>query len=390
VAVETTGRFVGDLRDPAPVERLLWPDVAKGACIVLVVLWHVIMKQYLQIDWRISTPLPGAWGAAGELLLPLRMPLFFAISGFFAARAVNRPWRTVARSRVAKFFYLYVLWLSVHTLVLSFFPGFATEHAGSVLEFVAQLTITPTNLWYLFALAVYFVIAKLSRRLPFWIMLAAAFALSATASAGLVAVPGDRGGLYRNLLFFLAGIYGTSLVKRIAVEAGWLRLALAGVPYLSVLAVVDHFGLETAFGLWPVLSLIAVVLGVTAASLVTRWERPAKAIASIGRRTLPIYVIHLPLVAVLDAVLHDPLSSLGPAAQLVVAVLDPIVLVAAIVALCLLLQRILPSAWVFDLPARRTGEPPRAPAPEDLDASAQTMPLYPVRRPQAFSGMRPR
>jgi uncharacterized membrane protein YcfT len=348
------------------------------------------MKQYLQIDWRISTPLPGAWGAAGELLLPLRMPLFFAISGFFAARAVNRPWRTVARSRVAKFFYLYVLWLSVHTLVLSFFPGFATEHAGSVLEFVAQLTITPTNLWYLFALAVYFVIAKLSRRLPFWIMLAAAFALSATASAGLVAVPGDRGGLYQNLLFFLAGIYGTSLVKRIAVEAGWLRLALAGVPYLGVLAVVDHFGLETAFGLWPVLSLIAVVLGVTAASLVTRWERPAKAIASIGRRTLPIYVIHLPLVAVLDAVLHDPLSSLGPAAQLVVAVLDPVVLVAAIVALCLLLQRILPSAWVFDLPARRTGEPPRAPAPEDLDASAQTMPLYPVRRPQAFSGMRPR
>jgi uncharacterized membrane protein YcfT len=382
VAVETTGRFVGDLRDPAPVERLLWPDVAKGACIVLVVLWHVIMKQYLQIDWRISTPLPGAWGAAGELLLPLRMPLFFAISGFFAARAVKRPWRTVARSRVAKFFYLYVLWLSVHTLVLSFFPGFATDHAGSVVEFVAQLTITPTNLWYLFALAVYFVIAKLSRRLPFWIMLAAAFALSATASAGFLAVPGDRGGLYQNLLFFLVGIYGTTLVKRIAVEASWLRLALVGVPYLGVLVAVEHFGLKTAFGLWPVLSLVAIVLGVTAAALVARWERPAKAIASIGRRTLPIYVIHLPVVAVLDAVLHDPLSSLGPAAQLAVAVLDPIVLVAAIVALCLLLQRILPSAWVFDLPPRRTAEPP---ASDDFNASAQTMPLYSVRRQQAFS-----
>ncbi|WP_329064003.1 acyltransferase family protein [Amycolatopsis sp. NBC_01480] len=387
MAVETTGRFVGDLRDPAPAERLLWPDVAKGACIVLVVLWHVIMKQYLQIDWRISTPLPGAWGEVGELLLPLRMPLFFAISGFFAARAVKRPWRTVARSRVAKFFYLYVLWLSVHTLVLSFFPGFATEHAGSVLEFAAQLTITPTNLWYLFALAVYFVIAKVSRRLPFWIMLAAAFALSATASAGLLAVPGDRGGLYQNLVFFLVGIYGTSLVKRVAVEAGWLRLALVGVPYLGVLVAVGHFGLKTAFGLWPVLSLVAIVLGVTAAALVTRWKRPANAIASIGRRTLPIYVIHLPLVAVLDALLHDPLSSLGPAAQLAVAVLDPIVLVAAIVALCLLLQRILPSAWVFDLPVRRTAEPP---APEDLNASAQTMPLYSVRRPQAFSRPRPR
>jgi uncharacterized membrane protein YcfT len=390
VAYRTEGSFSGDLRDPAPVERLLWPDVAKGVCIVLVVLWHVIMKQYLQIGWKSSTPLPGAWGAAGELLLPLRMPLFFAISGFFAARAVNRPWRVVARSRVAKFFYLYVLWLSVHTVVLSFFPGFATEHAGSVLEFVAQLTITPTNLWYLFALAVYFVLAKLSRRLPFWVPLAIAFVVSATASAGLVATPGDRGGLYQNLLFFLVGIYGTSLVKRIAVEASWLRLALVGLPYLGVLVVVEHFDLKTTFGLWPVLSLVAIVLGVTAAALVTRWEKPANAIASIGRRTLPIYVIHLPLVAVLDAVLRDPLSSLGPAAQLVVAVADPVVLVAVIVALCLLLQRILPSAWVFDLPSRRTREPRRVPEPQDLNASEKTMPLYPMRRPEAFSGMRPR
>src|SRR4029453_16862088 len=61
--------------------RAQWADIVKGYCIILVVLWHVIMKQYLQIDWHVSVPLPGAWGAFGEQFLPLRMPVFFTVSG---------------------------------------------------------------------------------------------------------------------------------------------------------------------------------------------------------------------------------------------------------------------------------------------------------------------
>jgi hypothetical protein len=50
--------------------RVAWADVAKGVCILLVVLWHVIMKHYLQIQWRVAGPIPGAWGAFSEQLLP--------------------------------------------------------------------------------------------------------------------------------------------------------------------------------------------------------------------------------------------------------------------------------------------------------------------------------
>ena len=84
---------------PAPASapaRQQWADVAKGVCIVLVVLWHVIMKHYLQIDWDVPVPLPGLWGLLGDLLLPLRMPVFFTLSGMLAANAVHRPWRAVA------------------------------------------------------------------------------------------------------------------------------------------------------------------------------------------------------------------------------------------------------------------------------------------------------
>src|SRR5258705_13881892 len=92
-------------------ERVGWADTAKGVCILLVVLWHVIMKHYLKVDWRhLPVPIPGAWGILGDQLLTLRMPLFFTVSGMFAVGAYHRKWHVVARSRIAKFLYLYLLW----------------------------------------------------------------------------------------------------------------------------------------------------------------------------------------------------------------------------------------------------------------------------------------
>ncbi|MDA3645902.1 acyltransferase family protein [Saccharopolyspora indica] len=345
-------RFTGDLRDHAAApERHAWADVAKGACIVLVVLWHVIMKHYLQVDWRISLPFPGIWGTLGEQLLPLRMPLFFAISGLFAARAVARPWRVLGRTKLAKFYYLYVVWLVVHTALLSLVPDFDTARATGPHEFFRQLTIDPSNLWYLYALALYFAVAKLTRRVPAPVVLVAAFALSAAASAELIPLPGDREGVYQNLVFFLAGLHGKPIVERVAATAGWLRFFAIAVPYLGVLALIQHFDAKTWFGLWPAASFIAVFLGVTAAGLVTRWSALTGALAGLGRRTLPIYVVHMPLLALLHLALVDVLSRADPTAQTVLATIEPAVLTAVVVALCLLIHRFLPTKWIFDLPA---------------------------------------
>ncbi|WP_328994937.1 acyltransferase family protein [Kribbella sp. NBC_01245] len=330
--------------------RVAWADVAKGVCILLVVLWHVIMKHYLQIDWRISTPVPGVWGKVSEQLLPLRMPLFFTISGLFAVNAVRRPWPVLARTRVAKFAYLYALWLVIHTAVLAFVPDFGTERATNALQFLAQLTITPSNLWYLYALAVYFVIAKLVRDLPPALVLAAAFALSAITAAGLLDTPGNRGGVYQNLVFFLGGMYGKSVVERLAAKASWARLVAIGVPYAFLLGLIAVFDAKTWFGIWPLAGVVAVALGVTAAGLITRWAALTRGLAKLGGKTLPIYVLHMPLLALTHAVLIGPLSSVGPGVQWAVAVFEPVVLTAFLVWLCTWLRRFLPRA-LFDLTA---------------------------------------
>ncbi|MEU8821730.1 acyltransferase [Actinoplanes sp. NPDC048796] len=358
--------------------RAEWADVAKGVCIVLVVLWHVIMKHYLPIDWHLSLPLPGAWGLFGEQLLPLRMPVFFTISGMFAAAAVHRPWRVVRRSRIAKFFYLYAVWFAVHTAVLSLVPRFDTLAAHSLSDVLDQLTITPTNLWYLSALAVYFTVAKLTRRLPVTLVLDAAFALSAVASAGLLAAPGNRGQLYQNLLFFLAGLRLRPWVEQLAARAT-PRLLVSGVTGYAVVMVAIHvLGARTWFGLWPVTSALAVTVGVLATSLLTRRRGLSSRLAALGRRTLPIYVMHMPLLALIHLMLWRPFSSLGAGPQLVLAAFLPAVLTALLVWLCLLLHRALMSAgasWLFDLPSRSR---PRPATPTDWSAApTRELPRFP-------------
>ncbi|MEE6260215.1 pyridoxal-phosphate dependent enzyme [Plantactinospora sonchi] len=370
-------------------QRAEWADVAKGACIILVVLWHVVVKHYLRIDWHLDVPLPGVWGKLGEQLLPLRMPLFFTISGVFAANALARPWRVAARSRIAFFLYLYALWLLIHTTVFAAAPGLPTDRATSLSGLLEQLTVTPSNLWYLYALALYFTFAKAVRRIPWPVVLAAAAILSMVTAAGLLATPGNRGGLYQNLVFFLGGLYLKPYVQRWAATATNRRLLLTFVGYAGAATAMAVAGAEQWFGVWLLVSILAVAFGVTAAVRATRWRRVAEPLSALGRQTLPIYLIHMPLLAVVDRFLVGPLSELGTAGQFVVAVEYPIVLTAVLLVVCLAVHHGLTAIhanWLFALPGRRrgaasarptgpdrTGEPdsdkgvPMAPRPDDPD-----------------------
>jgi D-alanine-D-alanine ligase len=364
-------------RGPA-AQRVVWADTAKGACILLVVLWHVVMKHYLQIDWKLSVPLPGAWGMLGELLLPLRMPLFFAISGMFAVNAVGRPWRVLGRSKVAKFFYLYALWLLIHTMLLALVDDFDTARAGSALELLEQLTITPSNLWYLYALGLYFAVAKAVRGLPTGRVLAVAFLLSAIASAELVPTPGDRGEVMQNLLFFLAGVRLRPVLERLATSRDRQQLALTGGILVVAVAAMELTGSREWFGVRPAVSAVSVVFGVTAAAYLAGWSVVSRPLAVLGSRTLPVYVIHMPVLALLHQALISPLSNLDGRWQVPVAIAGPAVLTAVVVAICLVLETLLRKAgatFLFDLPGRR-----RRPAPSPaLDERTVVLPA--VRSP---------
>ncbi|MFG2042860.1 acyltransferase family protein [Dactylosporangium sp. NPDC048998] len=366
----------------ARAPRETWADAAKGACILMVVLWHIVKKHYIEITWDVSLPIPDVWRTLVELLVPLRMPLFFTISGLFAVNAVNRPWSVVRRSNVARFYYLFLLWVLIHTAVLSLTPGFNTTRARSPLELLEEITISPPNLWYLYALALYFTIAKLVRRVPPAVVLGGAFALSAAAAAGLVAAPGNRSAMYQNLFFFLAGLYFRPFVERLARGSNSRRLALTGAAFAVALLAVRVTASQKLPLVWPLVSIVAVVFGVTAAGQVARWPALGNGLAALGRRTLSIYVIHMPILAVLDWLLADPLSTVDVRWQLLFAIVEPAVLTTLVVVACLVLEtglRRVRATWLFELPGRGAQRAaPRHAAPRKPPRTTRPLPPRPA------------
>jgi uncharacterized membrane protein YcfT len=263
----------------------------------------------------------------------------------------------LGRSNVAKFLYLYAMWLLIHTFVLSFVvPDFDTTRAHGPLDLLEELTITPTNLWYLYALALYFAVAKATRRAPKALILGVALALSVATAAGAFAVPGNRGGLLQNLVFFLAGLHFRAPIERLAAAATWRRVAATGGAYTVVLLFMPATGTQAVPGVWTAASIVAVVFGVTAMARVARWAPAGTVMAALGRRTLPIYVLHMPLLALAHRLLLGPLSNSGPA-QPMLALVEPLMMTAALVLACLGLHRAfqaMRAGWLFDLPRRRS------------------------------------
>lgn len=343
--------------------RLRWADVAKGACIVLVVLWHVTKKDYLELPWSLPVPVTGVWGTFSQALLPVRMPLFFAISGLFAARQLALPWRTVLRGRVATLLWVFVLWTLVQTVVLRLVPGFDTEVARSPLGLLRGLTVTPGNLWYLLALAAYVVVARLLRSVPD-LALAAALLLSAVAAAGWVPTPENRYGLLTNLVWFLLG---TRLAGRVLPH-----VSLAWVPVFAVAcALWLALGADAWFGVRPALGLLGILAGASVAGSLASVPRLGDPLAALGRRTLPVYVLHLPLVALA----HLAAPHWVPTGSLVVAAAYPALVTALVVAACLLLHVGLErvgARWLFSAPgARRARSAPGcSPAPRPARCSS--------------------
>ncbi|MFY1574547.1 acyltransferase family protein [Verrucosispora sp. WMMD703] len=381
VVESAVGRPVPGGAGTGPVSagtRLTWVDVAKGGCILLVLLWHVIVKDYLQIDWRLDVPVLGAWGTFGELLLPMRMPLFFTISGMLAATAVQPPWRSVARPRAARFLYLYGVWLMIHTAVLALAPDFPTDRASDLGGLLAQLTVTPSNLWYLYALALYFVLAKALRRCHPAVLLVAAGTLSAVAAAGLLDTPGNRGGLYQNLVFFLAGLHLRGHVLRFADAVTGRRLLLAGAAYAVALAAVAATGTARLPGVAPLVSVLAVLFGIAVAVRLARRPVVGEPLAALGRQTLPIYVLHMPVLALLHRLIAEPIAGLDEPVRFALALGFPFSLTVAVLAISLGLHRLLlavRASWLFDLPVR--GNAARRPtsrpsAPSAAEPLAQT------------------
>lgn len=284
-----------------PTGHAAWPDIARGACMLLVVLLHTerALAHVGQSD--------GVLHLLNQLLVPLRQPMFFLVSGLLGAGVLGRGAAPVLRDRVGRYLYLYVLWWGLavlfHTWLLagrgpSGMEDFFLQPAG----LPELLTAGQQGEWFFYALAVFFGLSLVLARLPAPLHAAVALAVAVPGmlEAGTaIAVPAIDWLWY--FPFFTFATRPPALVWRLA---GWFGRWRVVVPALLLWSAASAVALRVdpllgnaatallaLFALPPGLGLAGLAAGGLAGP-----ARPLiRAVMLVGRNTLPIYVLH-PLV----------------------------------------------------------------------------------------------
>ncbi|TFD06020.1 acyltransferase family protein [Cryobacterium sp. TMT1-66-1] len=315
---------------PPPVAgREAWIDVAKGIAITLVVLYHAIM--YLD-----EVGLAGALAPLNPLFDTFRMPLFFFMSGILAASAIRLPYWQLFRKRMSLLLYLYLAWVTLQTLFLLALPPISPSGApNTTWASLVTLFIRPSsNLWFIYALPLFFTLAWLMRRWSPLLQVALATVIAVLFGAQLLHTgsPWDKMGKY--LVFFIAAIYLGPLVRRLVPRVRWWHVVLLCLGYAALVVVTTKLNVTKVPFVLLVVSTLAVVVGISVAVLLAKI--PAfDFVRSLGSRTLPIYLVHTFPMTALAAIL----VAFDVQAPVAVATLLPPLLCTGAILLALALHR---------------------------------------------------
>lgn len=263
--------------------RVAWVDIAKGFCILLVVMMHSTLG--VEKATGHETVLNGFI----EWAKPFRMPDFFLISGLFLAARINRPWRAYLDSKVVYFAYFYVLWLTIQFAMKA--PGMiAAEGTSATLTAYLTGLVQPWGtLWFIYMLAVFFVTAKLLADAPkALVWAAAAMIYLAAPHTGWLLV--DE--FAARFVFFFTGYWAAPYIFRFAGQISSMPTALVAAlltawAALNWLAVENGLAFTTGPDLWISYAGVAAVVAFSVLLVPTL---PGRALATLGRNSIKIYL----------------------------------------------------------------------------------------------------
>ena len=208
--------------------RIDWVDYAKGICIIFVVMMHSTLgveKAAESIGWM---------SYLVAFAKPFRMPDFFLISGLFLARVIDREWGLYLDKKVLHFAYFYVLWV---TIQFAFKAPAAYVDGASAIEIVQNYGLTFIQpfgtLWFIYLLPVFFVLTKVTRNVPWPLMLAAAAAMHiAPVHTGWITLDEFAS---RYVFFYSGYVFAPLFFRMAAWAANRIWIALAGLAGWAVL-----------------------------------------------------------------------------------------------------------------------------------------------------------
>ncbi|HSI41499.1 MAG TPA: acyltransferase family protein [Xanthobacteraceae bacterium] len=338
-------------------KRLAYIDFLKGASISLVVFYHCSL--FLQVNGFQDN----AVGHVMNALSLVRMPVFFFVSGYLSTNLVNRPWPEVLGGRVLTFLWLFGLW----TVLRYLYFGYLVENklnpddAFGLSAFVMSYINPDTQLWFIWALAIYTIVAKLTINLSKWLVVGGAFVVSALTYYSVIETYSNQQTylLWYSLFFFTALRFKREIIGLIE-RRSVLALASSFALMLAFVVLAKLFDVRISLLRMP-LSIAATVATIFAAASLCRAGPVNDIVARIGAMSLPIYLAHTFFIA---ALANAAAMVAQPSAVTTVSLLFIIAL--ASIALSILLYRAARSLGIrglYDLP--RPQATPALPLPAD-------------------------
>lgn len=287
--------------------------------VVAVVAAFLVERHYLQVAWTIDLPVPVLWWWLGAVLGVLGLPLLLTALG----RAVEQPaigsWRRLLLGWTLPLLVAHVAWLGFTLVVLrQFNSGFTGIPARGLPEIVPLVLLPPPEYSLLWSLALAPVLARLTWRLPTAVVVLGLAALTLLTPAVTF------------LVFLLAGLRLGAVADRLAETADRRALAqrgavaLVGATVLGVPRFPDDLAVVVAG-----LAVLPFALTLVGRLAVGRPER--RGLVRVGTAAVAIYLVHVPVLALVDHAVLARLGYVGQGAQYAVAVLEPVVLTAVVV-----------------------------------------------------------
>ena len=281
---------------PRATARATDIDIARGLAIILVVAGHALIGVERATG---ETP-------AGRLVLiviyAIHMPIFFFLSGLLARSSVTEPLEGFVHRLAVRFAWPYVLW---SLILLSFHHGFSdlTNTQPAHFNPIRILWAPPSVMWFLYVLAASLVVGRCLRALP-------AEATRFVGGALIVAGSSLDVWLLPHLrfmgLFLIATTLDAAEIRAMAASPAARALAAlalgTGIIFAAADARVPLVGYPAAQACYLPASAGGILLALAFGRAFSR-SLPGIALASLGRRTMPIFVMHILILAAIRIVL---------------------------------------------------------------------------------------
>ena len=303
--------------------RLDWPDVAKGLSIIGVVVLHAC----LVVPGGMDTPI----AAVNEFFAPLRMPLFFLVSGYFSVKIMRYSFGELFMFRLWFFLVPLLFWTPLELKArFTIWERYLGDPIHPPSAYITATLDGTTMYWFLNCLILFSIYLWATAKLPRWIALALSFTPLIILLFPYTPVMGYH--IVAYLPMFMIGATLRPAITRYAAVCTDYRYALPViglfvvghmwliyhytnggqdiiVPYtgwlLDVVDITTIVQLIVRIGMLPAAVLLAVVLSKIPAT---------KAVFSfLGKHTLVIYIGHAFGVSLLfEILLFDGVKPFQP------------------------------------------------------------------------------